>query len=137
MILSINKAAKAAGCSRSTIQRKIAAGQLSATRQPDGSQGIETSELFRVFGEPEGTVQARPMGQPDTPEWAADGLQARIEDLRQELEAAKGREVWYQNREVWYQNRIEALEGRLLPAPGPAKRAWGGLGEWLVRRRGA
>ena len=49
-ILTITEAAKAAGISRPTLYRRIKSGQLSTARQPDGTKGIDSSELVRVFG---------------------------------------------------------------------------------------
>ena len=50
-IVNISEAARITGKARTTIQRKIKSGHLSAVRQYDGSRGIDTSELIRVFGE--------------------------------------------------------------------------------------
>ena len=53
-ILTITDAAKAAGISRPTLYRRIKSGQLSTVRQSDGTKGVDSSELMRVFG----TLQA-------------------------------------------------------------------------------
>ncbi len=50
-IVNISEAARITGKARTTIQRKIKSGHISAVRQYDGSRGIDTSELVRVFGE--------------------------------------------------------------------------------------
>ena len=49
-ILSMTQAAQQAGISRSTLYRAIRAGRLSVASQPNGSRGIDTAELMRVFG---------------------------------------------------------------------------------------
>ena len=49
-ILTITEAAKAAGISRPTLYRRIKSGQLSTVKQPDGTKGIDSAELLRVFG---------------------------------------------------------------------------------------
>lgn len=49
MELSLSQAAKAAGKSKSTINRAIKSGKLSATRHDDGSYSIDASELSRAF----------------------------------------------------------------------------------------
>lgn len=49
-IVSISEAAKLAQVARSTIYRHLNNGDLSATKQADGTRGIDTSELARVFG---------------------------------------------------------------------------------------
>lgn len=47
--LSLSQAAKLAGKSKSTINRAIKTGKLSAIRHEDGSYSIDPSELSRVF----------------------------------------------------------------------------------------
>lgn len=49
-LVTITEAAKLAGCGRATIYRRISEGALSKTTMPDGSPGIDTTELLRVFG---------------------------------------------------------------------------------------
>ena len=49
-ILSMTQAAQQAGISRSTLYRAIRAGRLSVASQPDGSRGVDITELIRVFG---------------------------------------------------------------------------------------
>lgn len=57
MELSLSQAAKAVGKSKSTINRAIKSGKLSATRHDDGSYSIDASELSRAFqiGTPNGS----------------------------------------------------------------------------------
>lgn len=47
--LSLSQAAKLTGKSKSTINRAIKTGKLSATRHDDGSYSIDPAELSRVF----------------------------------------------------------------------------------------
>lgn len=47
--LSLSQAAKLTGKSKSTINRAIKAGKLSATRHEDGSYSIDPAELSRAF----------------------------------------------------------------------------------------
>ena len=47
--LSLSQAAKLAGKSKSTINRAIKTGKLSATRHEDGSYSIDPAELARAF----------------------------------------------------------------------------------------
>jgi hypothetical protein len=49
-IVSISEAARLTGKSRTTIQRQIRAGKLSKCTDSSGMEGIDTSELLRVFG---------------------------------------------------------------------------------------
>lgn len=68
MALSLSQAVKAAGKSKSTINRAIKSGKLSATRHDDGSYTIDASELSRVFqiGTPGGSdwISAVPPMEP-------------------------------------------------------------------------
>jgi hypothetical protein len=48
-VVGMAEAAKLAGVGRTTLWRKAKAGTLSTTKFPDGSPGIDTAELFRVF----------------------------------------------------------------------------------------
>lgn len=47
--LSLSQAAKLTGKSKSTINRAIKTGKISATRHGDGSYSIDASELARAF----------------------------------------------------------------------------------------
>ena len=47
--LSLSQAAKLTGKSKSTINRAIRAGKISATRHDDGSYSIDPAELSRAF----------------------------------------------------------------------------------------
>ena len=47
--LSLSQAAKLAGKSKSTINRAIKTGKLSATRHEDGTYSIDPAELARAF----------------------------------------------------------------------------------------
>lgn len=47
---TISEAARLAGKSRRTIYAHISSGKLSAKRNPEGKQVIDTSELMRVYG---------------------------------------------------------------------------------------
>lgn len=49
MLYTLGQAAKATGRSKPTIQRAIKNGQISATRNENGSYIIDPSELHRVF----------------------------------------------------------------------------------------
>lgn len=49
MQLTLQQAANATGKAKSTIQRAIKSGKLSALRNEDGSYSIDTSELNRVY----------------------------------------------------------------------------------------
>ena len=50
-IVSISEAAKLTGKNRRTLQRHIVAGRLTKTYSATGEEGIDISELIRVYGE--------------------------------------------------------------------------------------
>ena len=49
-VLGLRDAAAAVGVTRQTIYRYTKSGKLSAVTRDDGTQGVDTSELLRVFG---------------------------------------------------------------------------------------
>ena len=119
MALSLSQAAKAVGKSKSTINRAIKSGKLSATRHDDGSYTIDASELSRVFQ----------IGTPGGSEWigAAPPMEpagtAALEAENAALRAALDREREIMNdlmadRDAWKQQATA-----LLAAP-PKRRSW-------------
>ena len=119
MALSLSQAAKAAGKSKSTINRAIKSGKLSATRHDDGSYTIDASELSRVFQ----------IGTPGGSEWISSAPQtepvgtAVLEAENAALRAALEREREITNdlmadRDAWKQQATA-----LLAAP-PKRRSW-------------
>ena len=113
---------------RTTIQRAIREGKLSAVTQPNGSKGIDTSEMIRVFGEScidagNGTVRDAAINPEDADSIHADtggasqldtaqtvaALQAQIDLLKVQLDDAR-------DRELWFRRQLEDVQ-RLLPAP--------------------
>jgi aconitase B len=128
-ILSISEAARAWRIGRSTLQRAIKEGRLSATNQANGSKGIDTAELLRVFGEAcidtgSDTGVDRGNSKSDTGSSRSeagaslqvdtapviDALQAQIALLQTALTEAK-------EREEWLRGQVESLQQRLLPPP--------------------
>lgn len=85
--LSLSQAAKTAGKSKSTINRAIKSGKLSATRHDDGTYTIAASELFRVF--PTGTLEgsgwsdAHPPPEPDAAAIRIEALEAALQRERE------------------------------------------------------
>ena len=113
-LLTLIQAAKAASIARSTLYRAIRNGRISVIYQPNGSKGIDTSELQRVFGPLQSTT--KPTGQYDAPPDVAL-LQARIDALerengllRDEIQASRERE----NKllDVVSQGLLEAPKGK-------------------------
>ena len=146
-ILGINAAARAAGVARSTIQRAIKNGRLSATSTATGERGIDLAELLRVFGPlpPSRLEQATASLPPAAP--TATGEVTLIEVLQGQLQQALERERLTieraQDREARLLSLLEAeqqtraaLEQKLLPPPmmfSPPNRArWWVLGILLL-----
>lgn len=105
-MLSLGQAARLANVGKTTIARAIASGRLSATRREDGGYEIDPAELCRVYDcRPPGTtpetgpgdgraeLDATPAGTGRDPETekALAAAEARIEGLRQVIEAERRR----------------------------------------------
>lgn len=86
--LSLSQAAKETGKSKSTINRAIKTGKLSATRHQDGTYSIAASELFRAF--PTGTQDGSkcvdthpPLEQDRTANIRIEALEAALQRERE------------------------------------------------------
>jgi len=111
-VISISEAARTWRIARSTLQRALQEGRVSASVRADGSRGIDTTELLRVFGEAPGALQARGSSEVEraTANAAASTiatLQAQVALLQAQLQEARQREAWLQG----------IIEQRLLPPP--------------------
>ena len=139
MELSLSQAAKLTGKSKSTINRAVKSGRLSATKHEDGSYSIDPSELNRVFPatisrnpdwvdvqlveEPNATLRFRlEIAERDIARERAERERER-EDRRREQEQA---EATIKD----LRDRLDRAEGRitaLLPSPqnpAPRRRWW-------------
>lgn len=135
-LLSITKAAHAAGVSRRTIQRSIQSGRLSTAT---GERTIDTTELLRVFGPlrhaPSDTPasMSRPVATNDAPN---DTLTMLVEVLRDQLQQAQQEKARLLAMLEAEQQARRELETKLLPAPRPAQtgkvRAWALVGLLVV-----
>lgn len=97
--LSLSQAAKLTGKSKSTINRAIKTGKLSATRHDDGSYSIDPAELSRVFNLEPGKGAERRNAEPD-----GTHLLERIEALEAML--SREREIvadMKEDRDRWRQ----------------------------------
>jgi hypothetical protein len=136
-IISISEAAKTWRIARSTLQRAVREGRLSITTKTNGSRGIDTAELVRVFGEPSPAAlhvalhaALQPNAAPDQASAAAQGiaaLQAQVAALQEQLQEARQREAAALERETaalererWLRGLIEHQQQR-LPPPAPPK----------------
>lgn len=57
-ILSVSEASRQWRVGRTNLYRAVKSGRLNLSARPDGSRGIDTSELVRVFGEPSNRTTA-------------------------------------------------------------------------------
>jgi hypothetical protein len=92
--LSISKASVTWGVSRTTIHKKIKAGQLSKL----ANGAIDTSEMIRVFGEPKLKVDSAPSVQVVNEVHPDKLLEQRIKHLETSLSESKEREAWLQSQ---------------------------------------
>jgi hypothetical protein len=114
--LSISKASATWGVSRTTIHKKIKAGQLS--KLANGT--IDTSEMIRVFGEPRVMVDSTQIVQVVNEVHPDKLLEQRIRHLESSLSESKERETWLQNQ---VGNLTDTI--KLLDAPkAPKNHSW-------------
>lgn len=83
---SVSQAQHLTGKSRRTLYRDMASGRVSYRTNGKGHREFETSELIRVYGEPEqsGTDERHIVAQPHGPQNEGD-MMAEIRALRQEV----------------------------------------------------
>lgn len=95
--LTLSQAAKAISKSKSTLNRAIKSGRLSAVRNEDGTFSIDPSELARVF--PQNTQEREPLTQQERiTERPGTEVSSQVAMLEQLLE--REREALAREREV-------------------------------------
>lgn len=116
--LSLSQAAKETGKSKSTINRAIKTGKLSATRHQDGTYSIAASELFRAFptGTPNGSEWIDPQPHMEPDRTAAIRIEALEAALQREREVNADLMA---DRDHWRQQATA-----LLSDQRPQKRRW-------------
>lgn len=130
-ILSISEASRRWRLGRSNLYRAVKNGRLNLSVRPDGSRGVDVSEMVRVFGEPSArtsnlsadlsvdtgsTPEPNDREQERTPS-SVVLLQTQVNQLSAHLEQAqleKSRLLAMLENE---QQARRDLEQRLLPAP--------------------
>lgn len=128
--LTVRQAAEQVQVTRQTINRHIRQGKLSATRDHEGMQRIDTSELIRCYG-PFPPVPAASTGTSSTKfqpsgEQATVAHQVEVERLKVRLEAAEAALAVAQERiaegRADRDRLMEILDrqSRLLAAPAAA-----------------
>lgn len=115
--LSLSQAAKLTGKSKSTINRAIKTGKISAARHEDGSYSIDPAELSRAFDMAPTTGAKRRDAEPDG---------TRLLDRIEALEAMLNREREVsadlkEDRDRWRQQATALLSDQRVPPPTRAK----------------
>ena len=112
MILSVTDAARAVGVGKATIYRRLKEGALTASKRSDGSKGVDTAELIRVFGELKPQSDENIMESSLRRSEITELLQRQIDSLENQLQASLEREA----------KLLNLLEQRLLEAPRGKRR---------------
>lgn len=127
--LSISEGARRVGMSRQTLHKHITAGKLSVIREGDSVE-VDEAELFRVYGNAFTPVDVKATVADlhhVTPDFTAE-----IDSLRQELTAARQREIWLQQHVDRLASSLEQAQ-KLLAAPAAESPAVE-KGFWTKRR---
>lgn len=120
MSYTLGTAAKATGKSKTTIQRAIAKGLISAKKETNGRYSIDPSELHRVFPAVSSDTVAKPSQVDTTRPPDETPLQVKVQALETMLE--REREALSEmrsDRDAWKQQATA-----LLGAPEKKKRWW-------------
>ncbi|WP_196053697.1 hypothetical protein [Paracoccus lichenicola] len=118
--LSLSQAAKLTGKSKSTINRAIKTGKISANRHEDGSYSIDPAELSRVFG-----LEPQEGSKRSDAEPGGTRLLERIEAL--EVMLNREREIaadLKEDRDRWRQQATALLPDQRLPRPSSKWWPW-------------
>jgi hypothetical protein len=131
-IVSISEAARLTGKSRKTIQRYVSDGRISMSQHVAGRNGIDISELVRVFGElsqPAPVLSHETVSHPDAPAVSSDAaevaaLKAENALLKAQMEA---KDANLADLRQSVENMGQSL--RLLGHDAAVKRRW-----WQFRK---
>ena len=116
MELSLSQAAAQTGRSKSTINRAIKTGKISAIRHEDGTYSIQPSELFRVY--PPEPSQSGPVTHRATPtepqqEPTLQALQDALQDALRRADVMGERAAQLASQQERDQATIDDLRRRL------------------------
>lgn len=117
--LSLSQAAKLTGKSKSTINRAIKTGKISATRHDDGSYSIDPAELSRAFDMEPLEGAKRRDAEPDETR-LLERIEALEAMLSREREISADLKV---DRDCWRQ-QASALLTDQRPATRPISKWW-------------
>jgi hypothetical protein len=128
MSYTLGKAAKATGKSKTTIQRAVSKGLISAQKDKSGRYSIDPSELHRVFPMvSDDTVSETPKVDVSRPPDDAL-LMARIEALEDSLEREKAVVSDLRvDRDAWKQQATALLAAPIRKEPERKRRSWRSL----------
>ena len=130
---SISAAARAAGVSRTTLQRAIKSGRLSTITNAAGGCCIDLSELLRAFGPLQATQQGEGAALLQDAAGGRASPDTLLELLQAQLRDARDREARLLTMLEAEQQARRELEQKLLPAPlKPSSFKSGRLGVLLV-----
>ena len=118
--LTLSQAAKALGKSKSTLNRAIKTGRLSAIRNDDGTFSINPAELYRAFPEPpKNAILEHPRKLERTA--VPDDLSSRISLLQQLLDREREAVAdLKEDRDRWRQQATSLLANKeAAPAAPP------------------
>jgi len=128
--VSISEAAKLTGKSRRTIQRYLATGKMSLSRNDVTEKTIDISELIRVFGEikkenvaPENvTMSHHDTNSDDKKKLEYELLKKEIEFLKQRLEDKDAHINSLKNAMLLIESKLPVAQEPVTPMP--AKKSW-------------
>jgi hypothetical protein len=130
---SISAAARAAGVSRTTLQRAIKSGRLSTITDAAGGRCIDLSELLRAFGPLQATQQGESALLLQDAAGGCAPSDTLLELLQAQLRDARDRETRLLAMLEAEQQARRELEQKLLPTPPrPSSFENGRLGVLLV-----
>ena len=137
MKYSLADAAKATGKNKTTIQRAIKSGKISAVKGVSGAYEIDPAELHRVFPPATSQHDAQQAASNDaqrSPVALETSELERIAELKRELAVAQSRSISLEEQRQQMSETIEDLRGRLdrseervtalLVAPPQKRRGW-------------
>ena len=121
MKYSLSEAAKATGMNKTTVQRAIKNGKISASKGDSGSYEIEPSELHRVFPPVAAQRDAQHRQSNDTQQSKSASINsdlARVLELEQELAIAHERVNGLEAHKEQMADTINDLRKRLDSSEG-------------------
>jgi hypothetical protein len=127
-VVSVSEASRLSGRSRASLYRAFKSGEVSKSELPDGSPGVDTSELMRVYGPLKGAGAPNGAAKGDEP--VLPGAEVLMERIRG-LEAARAADAQLieqlQQRIQDKDELVEEVRGQvrllLMPPDRPAPAA--------------